>query len=380
MRVCNSYGDGFFVVPGTDTCLRLGGRVRTDYNVFFNTDRDFDFQPNQGSSANQDRYRMRARSWSEWDTRRPTEFGTLRTYGEIRLTLDDDGPIKFDLHKGFVELGGLRLGRSTSYYDFTGVQFTPTEFFDPQFSRDNPQLLLAYEARWGERYSAALSVEDNTGRQDGIASQTLPTQYGGAQVPDVVVRLQAGKVGDPAYAQLMGATHVVNTVTQGLGASGYQLGFALGAGAAADLPIGRNTRVGFTTSVARGALNFATTNASAPFGLASDGVFDAATGEVRLSNYLTVAAGGRTDLAPNWEFAFQAGFLYGDPGDADTDFNHDGTVDDLDYINLDLQTFVGWRPVHGLLMGVGSEFRLVDTHEFGQSSFMTVYFRAQRSF
>ena len=380
LRMCNSEGEGFFVIPGTDTCLRISGRARTDYNVFYNSDRDFNFEPAQGRGITSDRYRLRARGWFNWDTRTQTEFGRLRTYGEFRLTYDYDGPTDAGLHKGFVELGGLRLGRSTSYYDFLGVRFTQTEFFDPQFSRDNPQLLAAYEGKLGDRGRLALSIEDNTGRQDGITSETLTTNYGGAQLPDVIVRYQLGDNSDPAYVQLMGATHYVNTVTDTIGGTGEQLGFAVGAGVATNLPFGRNSRIGLTTSFARGALNFATTNASAPHGLATDGVFDPATNTVKLSNYVTVAAGGRTDIAPRWEVAFQAGFLYGDPGGADTDFDNDGAVDDLDFINVDLQSWVGFSPVSGFLMGVGSEFRFVEAADFGQAGFLTVYFRAQRSF
>ena len=28
VRVCSTYGAGFFYIPGTDTCLRLSGRAR----------------------------------------------------------------------------------------------------------------------------------------------------------------------------------------------------------------------------------------------------------------------------------------------------------------------------------------------------------------
>src|SRR4051812_14660023 len=31
VRVCNTYGAGFFYIPGTDTCLRVSGRVRAQY-------------------------------------------------------------------------------------------------------------------------------------------------------------------------------------------------------------------------------------------------------------------------------------------------------------------------------------------------------------
>ena len=31
MRVCSTYGAGFFYIPGSDTCLRVSGRVRAEY-------------------------------------------------------------------------------------------------------------------------------------------------------------------------------------------------------------------------------------------------------------------------------------------------------------------------------------------------------------
>jgi len=31
VKVCDAYGAGFFAIPGTDTCIKVGGRVRADY-------------------------------------------------------------------------------------------------------------------------------------------------------------------------------------------------------------------------------------------------------------------------------------------------------------------------------------------------------------
>ena len=28
VKICNLYGDGFYYIPGTDTCLKLGGYLR----------------------------------------------------------------------------------------------------------------------------------------------------------------------------------------------------------------------------------------------------------------------------------------------------------------------------------------------------------------
>src|SRR5437763_7374851 len=34
VKICTLYGEGFFYIPGTDTCLKIGGWVRGDF--YFN--------------------------------------------------------------------------------------------------------------------------------------------------------------------------------------------------------------------------------------------------------------------------------------------------------------------------------------------------------
>ncbi|MDB5595900.1 MAG: hypothetical protein JWM36_2861, partial [Hyphomicrobiales bacterium] len=38
VKVCDAYGAGFFYIPGTDTCIKVGGRVRADYAFSGGTD------------------------------------------------------------------------------------------------------------------------------------------------------------------------------------------------------------------------------------------------------------------------------------------------------------------------------------------------------
>jgi len=383
VRICDAYGAGYFAVPGTDTCFRVRTRVRTDYNVFVDFDEDFNFIPNDGDDIAENDYRFRARGYIYLDARKPTAFGNLRVHSQIRVTRDSASTTaKPDLHLAYIELGGLEVGRLYSYYDFEPIQFSQFEFFDPQISRDNPQNMIGTRVALGEHFGAAIAVEDNTGRRDGIASDSNTSSYGGAQIPDVVLQLSAGNEDGPFYGQLMGATHYVNTVTQGFGTTSEALGFAVGGGIAGDIPFGDRTRAALLTSFARGARNFASTSVSAPFGdyKGPDGVFDATTGTVKLANYVSVASGARTYLAPNWELALQAGFTYGDMPNAHTDYDNDGADDDLDFTNTDLQAFLGWHGIKGLLVGAGAEYRLVNTDDFGASGFLTTYLRVQATF
>src|SRR3712207_229457 len=42
VRVCSTYGAGFFYIPGTETCLRVGGRVRAEFRYLEPSDRSED--------------------------------------------------------------------------------------------------------------------------------------------------------------------------------------------------------------------------------------------------------------------------------------------------------------------------------------------------
>ncbi len=33
VRICSLYGAGFFYIPGTDTCIKLGGYLRADLTI-----------------------------------------------------------------------------------------------------------------------------------------------------------------------------------------------------------------------------------------------------------------------------------------------------------------------------------------------------------
>ena len=81
VKVCSIYGSGFYYVPGTDTCLKVGGYVRMDWGV----NAGGTHAPYiDGAGARRTRetpgYETRVRGITSWDARTQTEYGTLRAY------------------------------------------------------------------------------------------------------------------------------------------------------------------------------------------------------------------------------------------------------------------------------------------------------------
>jgi hypothetical protein len=83
VRICSLYGAGFFYIPGTDTCIKIGGYLRADVT--------FNGAVHGGPAWNSDlgqqnRYRDyfvdRSRLALTVDTRTATEYGVVRTFGQ----------------------------------------------------------------------------------------------------------------------------------------------------------------------------------------------------------------------------------------------------------------------------------------------------------
>src|ERR1700684_2825417 len=92
VRICSLYGAGFFYIPGTDTCIKLGGFIRAD--VTFNGGNND--QPLTGADlAFHGRYANTFNDYSRFaltiDTRTATEYGVVRTFGQGDFTFSTNG-------------------------------------------------------------------------------------------------------------------------------------------------------------------------------------------------------------------------------------------------------------------------------------------------
>src|SRR5206468_6668358 len=92
VKVCSLYGAGFFYIPGTDTCIKLGGYVRVD--TTFNG--GIHGAPAwSGDLGEGDRYRnyfaSRSRMALTVDTRTATEYGVVRTFGQANFQFSTQG-------------------------------------------------------------------------------------------------------------------------------------------------------------------------------------------------------------------------------------------------------------------------------------------------
>jgi len=105
VRVCDVYGAGFFYIPGTETCLKIGGYVR--YQIDW--------------AEGDDGWRKASRANVQLDARSETELGTLRAFTELWFqnnTPNNGGASDTArVRQAFIELGGLYLGTKVTLWD-----------------------------------------------------------------------------------------------------------------------------------------------------------------------------------------------------------------------------------------------------------------------
>jgi Porin subfamily len=183
VRVCDVYGTGFFYIPGTETCLRVGGYIRYDIGIGNLGQQDvLDKEDlSDGIVDENDTYYKRARFQLRVDSRSETELGTLRTYAAINFQYTTDaGLVDADdipgddfgltdasdsvgIEHAYIELGGFRIGKTDSLFStFTGyaggvinddlVPYGPFETHQ-----------IAYTFTGGNGFSAAIALEEGDG-------------------------------------------------------------------------------------------------------------------------------------------------------------------------------------------------------------------------
>lgn len=218
VRVCSAEGDGFFFVPGTDSCIRIGGHVRAEFGYTQPKGRtilDFDSSGSLVSARKdgreQDATGFRARGRLDVDVRTPTDYGTLRAF--LRYEIDQNSGI-FDssdkgalLEKAFIQWAGLTAGHATSFFDFYANDLNWANGFEGSFGSDLTTNLFAYTATFGNGFSATLSIEDANARRTGDHFYDAA----GQRVPDVVANLNVEQ--DWGSAQLAGALHQLNSAS-----------------------------------------------------------------------------------------------------------------------------------------------------------------------
>ncbi len=180
VRVCDVYGTGFYYMPGTETCLKVGGYVRYDIGVGYLGYEDVIDKKDlaeDGIINLNDTYYKRARAALELDARTETELGTLRAYFQINFQYDSvasedddttpgiEGPFtstenSLEMEHAYIELGGFLIGKTDSFFstfnDYVGAVIS--DDLIPYGPFDTHTIQYKFDA--GNGFSAGIALEE----------------------------------------------------------------------------------------------------------------------------------------------------------------------------------------------------------------------------
>src|SRR5215468_4092949 len=202
VKVCSLYGAGFFYIPGTDTCIKLGGYLRVD-TTFNGGIYDAPYWSGDGGQGNRyrDYFQARSRMALTVDTRTATEYGVVRTFGQADFQfstlgssrnpnslntslltttsttqiggglvannaqlLDTPGGGYVAVEMAFIQFAGFTFGKSASAFatPWHGYPGNNTSFLLGGHDTVTGVNNIQYTAQFGNGVSATIGLDDPT--------------------------------------------------------------------------------------------------------------------------------------------------------------------------------------------------------------------------
>ncbi|RBO98756.1 porin [Pseudochrobactrum asaccharolyticum] len=222
VRVCDAYGAGYFYIPGTETCLRIGGYVRADIkggdNVYARAnDRAVrDAVANKDfigdlTNKKRDTYNFMSRFALRFTTASETELGTLKTYADLRFQYENgkDAGSSGSLRYGYIQLGGLRVGLDESAFVTFPGYYGDVMNDDVILGGGYRTNAISYTFTGGNGFSAMIALEQGgTGDADagatyvGFDNKDFKTK--GVKIDDYTPHIVGGLKFEQAWGSIVG--------------------------------------------------------------------------------------------------------------------------------------------------------------------------------
>ena len=176
VRVCDAFGTGYFYIPGTETCLKVGGKVRYDMSV-----------ADSYVAGSDNGWDKLARAELYLDSASDTEFGALKTNIVARWDWRTDGYASSNdntrarLIAANISLGGFVVGLADSQYSsFLGYagDIINDDVIEYGTNGDDPRSQISYTYDAGNGFTAVVAVEDHG--ENGGDNKYVPNVVAGA--------------------------------------------------------------------------------------------------------------------------------------------------------------------------------------------------------
>jgi hypothetical protein len=353
VKICSLYGVGFYYIPGTDMCIKVGGYVRAQYEWGSTQGLPFGSSynglytasnfPNAFFNRQSDNIQFTGRAMLTADARNQSEYGTVRAYIRIGAVLNNADASTFVAERAFIQFAGFTFGQTQSFFDI----FSTTElmsYFDAKTSGDTYTYgvkVLAYTAQFGNGFSGTIAAElghypagvvngaaGGFNLTAGASPAIVSTSTAGFRMPDIIGNLRLDQ--NWGFVGVSGAIHQVAGRYYGSANSeigGHpddKYGWAASAGGLFYLPwLGAGDSIGANFAYSKGAIGYVTKAGSWQMfhgdgigvGWVADGVYDnnipffgAGTTPIELTSAWSVTGGYEHFWNPRWRTSLYGGY------------------------------------------------------------------------
>ena len=204
VRICKINGVAGFVIPGSDTCLKISGGVFAMASVQSLGTSHYLTGAGAwvtGPSKYRDDFGMYARADLGLEAVSNTAYGPLTSVIDIHWDqgygANQAGPNWTYINSAYIQWAGITAGVHTSFYDYLGGGETWFNMISPEHTGTGIPL-FAYTAPFGGGFSATISAEENADATSGRPTIAVgPENFAGyttdvflgQRAPDVVAAL-----------------------------------------------------------------------------------------------------------------------------------------------------------------------------------------------
>jgi hypothetical protein len=322
VKVCKVGDIAGFIIPGSDTCLKISGYVNAQV-AMGNVSNEYYSAPSYNEIYKASKYvdsiGFSTRGQVNFDAVTNTANGPLLAHIEIQ----SNSGVGFDplgngavLNAGYVSWAGITAGKHGSFYDYLAGGDTWKDFFSPDHS-GTPINLLAYTATFGGGFSATLSLEQN----ESVFFATYayyPEASGaalGVRAPDIIGSLDVTQSWGGAH--LAGVAHNIRVEQSGDAFTDTDTwGYGVIGGVTFNLPmLSAGSKIALQGAYAHGAIAYSgatspawgesdqgfNTNGNGVLFPMADAVYNWDTDSYELSNAWSAAAQLTWKVSPQFE-------------------------------------------------------------------------------
>ncbi len=269
VKICDVYGSGFYYIPGTDTCLKVGGRVRFEFGWHKAQNVSQNGTTLATAAKLQDTLGWQARAYVTMDARTQTAWGTVQTVISTHLRSRSGYAVggangaqgaesaQTSVDAAYIRFAGFTFGRAP-YVFSNGPGYI---YYWTNYSGGSPigTMQIAYTAILGGGMSATVAIEDKN-------NFPLQVTAGPNRKPNLVLTLRADQ--GWGFVRASAAYGWTNNAT----ATFEKSGWAVGADAKINMPsIARGDALYLSAAYGDGLLDYVTGGNNANGSRAKDG-------------------------------------------------------------------------------------------------------------